>query len=342
MQYQVDDTLYLQLGHLTMPELQKIRLVSRRFNEIYNDNNFWRWKFYRDRGFIPENTNDYRNLYRNYCALYKFKYNGKDIHIVKTGIYAKKIVVCMDSILYLDFNQQLWGWGKNELCQLGRIGPVHSPVLIATSVVDVCAGNWHVVFLDTSGVVWGIGSNVIHQLSDNITMSITIPVIIYDKTVISRIFCGHRYTFMIDTGGHVILPGNDTINIINQYNVTKILSYARNICFTQGTDLMVLRDNNIVKKYHGVMDFVCGVSDMMIKFKDRVQYVDIFAENSTFPYDVDRIFTTGDYYCLYDEGKKTSHIISAGKKILTIQGYAIESFNFLDDEFYFVGSRIIY
>lgn len=352
MQYQVDDTLYLQLDHLTMSELQKIRLVSRRFNQIYNDNNFWRWKFYRDRGFIPENTDDYRNLYRNYCAVYKFKYNGNptDIRIIKTDLYAKKIVTCTDSVLYLDFNQQLWGWGENQACQLGRVGPVDpidNPVLIASSVADVCAGAWHVVFLDTKGVVWGMGSNAVGQLSSDNTVSIITPTIIYQKTVITTISCGYRDTFMIDVQGHVISPNRSdddpSMCIINQYKVTKIASFNRKICFTQGTDLMVLRDNTIVKKYHGVLDFVCGTLYMMIRYKDRVQSVDIFMDDLYYPYDAHRIFTSGDYdYCIYDDRNKTSHIISDSKKILTIPGYAVESFSCLNDEFYFVGTRIIY
>jgi alpha-tubulin suppressor-like RCC1 family protein len=67
---------------------------------------------------------------------------------------------------------------------------------LTAGVTDVCAGEGHSVFVDTSGGVWTVGRNVEGQLGDGtFTTRLTVRCLILDPFIVASLYLEGLFTF---------------------------------------------------------------------------------------------------------------------------------------------------
>jgi uncharacterized repeat protein (TIGR02543 family) len=101
----------------------------------------------------------------------------------------------------IDSRGTLWGWGANNLGQLGNgttVSQLH-PVRIMENIVRVSAGHDYTMAIDTSGRLWAWGYNYWGQLGDGTTNHRSNPVRVMDN--ITTVSAGHNRTMAIDRNG---------------------------------------------------------------------------------------------------------------------------------------------
>ena len=119
-----------------------------------------------------------------------------------------------NSVMVLDKNGRAWGWGQNDLGQIGNttIGTsVRTPVSVEGAVKTFCKislGAQHTTAIDKNGRAWAWGNNSYGQLGDNSTTNRATPVSVAGAV---KTFCEisaggsgggqQQYTLAIDKNG---------------------------------------------------------------------------------------------------------------------------------------------
>lgn len=175
----------------SMNDIYNLCQLESRFNYLLcNNERFWKEKFIRDYGYIPEtNKMSWKELYEismNTLYIYGYissnvryaKMSNADHSIVFIDGNAKKFQVnstnprmtvkalsvsCGDKhIMYIDLHHNLWGIGENLYGQLG-LGDSekrHLPEIIpGIKAKYVSAGTYHTGVIDMNNYVWMMGGN---------------------------------------------------------------------------------------------------------------------------------------------------------------------------------------
>jgi alpha-tubulin suppressor-like RCC1 family protein len=166
--------------------------------------------------------NDYKDIELKLFGEIKAA-NGSDWYIVQisAGIYHS---------LALDSNGKIYAWGLNNNGQLGNgkitnisYVPVEvdtSGVLDGKNIVQVIAGIYHSLALDSNGKVYSWGGNVYGILGNGSTDTSTVPVEVADGSVdftsknITQVSCGQNHSLALDENGRVYSWGSNTYGIL--------------------------------------------------------------------------------------------------------------------------------
>jgi alpha-tubulin suppressor-like RCC1 family protein len=125
---------------------------------------------------------------------------------VKTFCYIG-VATSASHTMAIDKNGRAWGWGLNNLGQLGdnSITSRLTPVSVLGAVKTFCqisAGNNHTVAIDKNGRAWGWGFNTNGQLGDNSVTSQRTPVSVAGAVkTFCQISAGESHTVAIDKNG---------------------------------------------------------------------------------------------------------------------------------------------
>ncbi len=120
--------------------------------------------------------------------------------------------------LALMANGTVWAWGRNNEGQLGDGSTTNSSVPIQSgglpgNIVQVSAGSWHSLALDSNGTVWGWGYNANGQLGDGTTLNrpLAVPVGfgVAGFTDIVAVSAGGRHSLFLKRDGTVWGCGNN-------------------------------------------------------------------------------------------------------------------------------------
>jgi alpha-tubulin suppressor-like RCC1 family protein len=112
--------------------------------------------------------------------------------------------------LALDKNGRVWGWGYNDLGQIGdfSVNQRNTPVSVAGATKTFCqisAGNRHSVAIEKNGRIWCWGNNAFGNLGNNASGTGTCqstPVAIAGTTkTFCKIAAGQQHTIAIDKNG---------------------------------------------------------------------------------------------------------------------------------------------
>src|SRR3990167_8640279 len=133
--------------------------------------------------------------------------------------------------LLLDENGEVWTCGHNKHGQLGRstekhntvdFGKIESPVRFKS----VSAGNFHSMFLDVEGRVWGCGHNNDASLALPHTNGVTSVEVWQDNAKIAHISAGFHRSLLIDEEGGVWYAGTKvqkgSQQIYNPHMISKV------------------------------------------------------------------------------------------------------------------------
>jgi alpha-tubulin suppressor-like RCC1 family protein len=145
-----------------------------------------------------------------------------------TGTLANVVAIAAGEShsLAADTTGKAWAWGLNYYGQLGNGAagswsanplPIQVGGLTSVTIVNVAAGQYHSLALDSTGKVWAWGYNLYGQLGDNTTTQRTSPVQVKDPpgtgflTGIVAIAAGDNHSLALRNDGVVFAWGyNDS------------------------------------------------------------------------------------------------------------------------------------
>ena len=121
-----------------------------------------------------------------------------------------KIAAGADHGLAIDFRGRAWGWGYNDLGQVGNTGwderadEVFSVQGAVKTFCQIAGGFGHSVAIDRYGKAWGWGYNLYGQLGDNTTTQRNTPVsVVGANKTFCKIAALDNSTIAIDKNGKV-------------------------------------------------------------------------------------------------------------------------------------------
>jgi alpha-tubulin suppressor-like RCC1 family protein len=128
----------------------------------------------------------------------------------------------------IDKNGRLWGWGFNNLGQVGDNTTTsrRTPVSVAGAVKTFCqisAGGATGVAIDKNGRAWGWGLNI-GNIGDNTTTTRGTPVSVAGAVkTFCQISAGIQHTLAIDKNGRVWTWGNNSLGQLGDNSITSKL-----------------------------------------------------------------------------------------------------------------------
>lgn len=170
---------------------------------IDNYGKLWGWG-YNIYGQLGDNTYDNKSTPVAICnSLYFDKISGGDYHSMAIDIN----------------NSHAWGWGYNDLGQLGNNISnecKETPILVFGNhqYGSISCGSKYTLAL--SGYeAWTWGHNNIGQLGDNTTQNRSTPVLVYGNHSFIKIKCIYNSSFGIDSNGKLWIWGYHVISELN-------------------------------------------------------------------------------------------------------------------------------
>lgn len=126
--------------------------------------------------------------------------------------------------LALTSSGKLFAFGDNGYYQLGDQTKTDSstPKLIADSlgekeITSIATGQNHVLAINSSGALYGWGSNSSYQLGNGTTTDIELPTLLAETlggNTISSVACGYYHSFAITSTGELYAWGNNWVSQI--------------------------------------------------------------------------------------------------------------------------------
>lgn len=175
-----------------MGDLKYVSAQNDKIAIIKNDNSFW----------INKNDDSIRLIEK-----YKWQKIAKNVKSIKIG---------KNHILYLDNQNQLWGFGSNINGQLG-LGKetkfINKPTLIASDIIDYSCGDEHSFYIQSDNILKGFGSNKYGQIGlQNGYENVYVPTTIEDQ--IDKVFTGINSIFYINNESKLFACGeNDSYQL---------------------------------------------------------------------------------------------------------------------------------
>ena len=156
----------------------------------------------------------------------------------------KEIFVAWDFVLALNEDNQIFGWGKNDLGQLGRgqnsydiMKPQKIDFQSNEKIIDISCGGCFTLVLLENGLIYGWGSNRYGQLALNKEKIVNEPRIIEineNQEKFKYIYCWDWSSFAITTNGLLFSWGNNAKGLLGQGG-------NEEICIPQTINLLNVR-----------------------------------------------------------------------------------------------------
>lgn len=147
-----------------------------------------------------------------YTSMGKLYVDGKE---VQTETAVQQAAVGGGHTIFLDCNNQLWGFGSNQKGQLGipDIQYVNEPVKIPFEgvVKKFVVGHEHTLILDSEGQLWGCGSNAANQLGERLSdapLTKLTKINLEDSEEIIDIYARCNLSFLLKKNGDLEQFGN--------------------------------------------------------------------------------------------------------------------------------------
>jgi alpha-tubulin suppressor-like RCC1 family protein len=120
-----------------------------------------------------------------------------------------------ESVLAINADGTVWGWGANGSGQLGvqTRGNLSTPekVLNLTDVVAVATGDFHSLALKRDGTVWAFGHNGSGQLGDPTIASLRPPTQVSNLTGVVAVAAGFHHSLAVKANGTVWAFGHNQL-----------------------------------------------------------------------------------------------------------------------------------
>jgi alpha-tubulin suppressor-like RCC1 family protein len=132
-----------------------------------------------------------------------------------SGPAATSIASGRDHGYLLDEQGRVWGWGDNGFGQVGdgtntvRQAPVLLPQLSSVQAVEVEAGHYHGLAVDSSGRLWVWGFGTLGQLGQGTTGNSPTPRLVPGLTEVSHAVGGRDMSYALLTDGTVRAFGDN-------------------------------------------------------------------------------------------------------------------------------------
>lgn len=147
----------------------------------------------------------------NYCQVYP----GSDNYVYqenKINFFIKNIVVkdiaCYNHNLILDKDGNVWTFGMNNYCQLGRLHNFDVPEIVdLPKIISVACGCNHSMVIDEHNNIWGFGRNTFGQLGLDVNMDNNCLPPTNTNIKAKVIQCGDQYSLFIDMDDNVFICG---------------------------------------------------------------------------------------------------------------------------------------
>jgi alpha-tubulin suppressor-like RCC1 family protein len=150
--------------------------------------------------------------------------------------------------LALDSLGQVWGWGTNDVGQLGtnNLASTSVPVSVhqgALTFTQISTSNNHSLALDSLGQVWAWGANNAGKLGNNSIASVSVPVSVHQGALtFTQISAGIPHSLALDTNGKAWAWGSNADGLLGNTlpssvsaSIPVAVSQGLTIAFTQLT-----------------------------------------------------------------------------------------------------------
>lgn len=218
---------------LRLKDIKNFGLTNSRFNQtICKDDEFWHQKFIRDYGNSINSINSikyrksWKEMYQRHGMIWiwslsniisldiKYIKNIMDITVPTriSDLKAKQVSSAKNHTVFIDFENNVWGYGKNNCGQLG-IKSRGSYVAIPQQIEgfkskQVSTGYSHTLFIDMNNNVRACGDNDCGELGIGHENAHLHPALI--RNIKAReISAGARYSVIIDMDNNVWVWGNN-------------------------------------------------------------------------------------------------------------------------------------
>jgi alpha-tubulin suppressor-like RCC1 family protein len=206
---------------------------------IKTDGTLWTWGF-NGQGQLGDNTIIHRS---------------SPVQTVAAGTTWSDASCGLSHMMGLKTDGTLWGWGRNEVGQLGNNSITHrsSPVQTVASGTNwkqISCGQIHTMGIKYDGTLWGWGNNANGELGDNTGVRKSSPVqTVAGGTNWKQVSCGHAHTAAIKTDGTLWCWGDGTLGEIGDNNLSKRSSPVQTVA--NGTNWRSIscgyRNNSAIK-----------------------------------------------------------------------------------------------
>ena len=167
--------------------------------------------------------------------------------------------------LFIDENNNLFAWGRNDYGQLGDGTATSSNqlVFVMSDVASVSSDSNHVMAIRKDGSLWAWGNNEAGQLGDGTTTNRYDPVHIMDDVVFVN--AASRYTMAIKNDGTLWAWGNNNSGqigngtVTNTYNPVLIMDDVLTVSGLTRTTMAIRSDGSLWA--WGVTDFIGFLED---------------------------------------------------------------------------------
>ena len=173
---------------------------------------------------------------------------------------AEKVVAGYTHSLALKQNGTVWAWGDNSKGEIGN-GVANSVKIIEPlqidldNIVDIAAGYYYNLALDSTGDVYSWGYNGYGSLGDGTTQSKNIPTKIESLSNIKKIYISNKTSMAINDNGEIYIWGqgySEQPQKINFYG--KAIQVTRELILAENGTVWYLSDNP--SKINGLSNIV--------------------------------------------------------------------------------------
>lgn len=148
-----------------LSEIIKLSQINHKFNHIISNPLFWKYKFIRDYGFLPNYIDDWRHIYINYNNVYVIGKNYHNQLMIGNREYSYglerligiKIKQITDNY-FIDLDNRLYYFGVEPGLIYGwnDVGPL-STGIVAKYIVST---NSHSIYIDENDLAWTLDVNL--------------------------------------------------------------------------------------------------------------------------------------------------------------------------------------
>ena len=160
------------------------------------------------------------------------------VSVIKSGALVKPMTITVNSTqVILKADGTVWSYGLNANGELGTGTKVDNDNLAQVKfgtnakIVEISAGENHVLALDENGIVWAWGNNNYYQLGNNVVSNSSEPIKVDLAEKIVKISAGYNSSFAITESNNLVVWGLNTNGElgIGNYENRKLPTSVENI-----------------------------------------------------------------------------------------------------------------
>lgn len=140
------------------------------------------------------------------------------VSVIKSGALVKPMTITVNSTqVILKADGTVWSYGLNANGELGTGTKVDNDNLAQVKfgtnakIVEISAGENHVLALDENGIVWAWGNNNYYQLGNNVVSNSSEPIKVDLAEKIVKISAGYNSSFAITESNNLVVWGLNTM-----------------------------------------------------------------------------------------------------------------------------------